>query len=302
VGAVLGDALHRVAVLGGREGMPRSLGSVFGGAVTLFLGGRRRDDGTVSFINTPGIEPIRNGVAVSRDGTTLLLSHYAGGVYEFSVADGTRWRGVGTAGDAPPRLSHPRQVWSAPDGTVFVADRLSNTVHVLTPTLDVVGVVGAGLLRGATGVCANADVVVASETDAHRVTVFRRSDGAVHTRFGSLGTGDGQLSGPAGLCFMRRDRHVAVADCCNNRVSVFSVSGDFIRHIGVGVLKLPEGVACSAFDELVVAGGGNRVVRLFGDDGALLMSFGDGLFTGVAIHNSTVFATDTSARRCVVLS
>jgi hypothetical protein len=37
--AVLGDALRRVAVLGGREGMPRSLGSVYGGSVTRFLGG-----------------------------------------------------------------------------------------------------------------------------------------------------------------------------------------------------------------------------------------------------------------------
>jgi hypothetical protein len=39
VGAVLGDAEHRVAVLGGREGMPRSLGSVYAGSVTRFLGG-----------------------------------------------------------------------------------------------------------------------------------------------------------------------------------------------------------------------------------------------------------------------
>ncbi len=39
VGAVLGDAERRVAVLGGREGMPRSLGSVYGGSVTRFLGG-----------------------------------------------------------------------------------------------------------------------------------------------------------------------------------------------------------------------------------------------------------------------
>jgi hypothetical protein len=38
VAAVLGDALRRVAVLGGREGAPRSLGSVYGGSVPRFLG------------------------------------------------------------------------------------------------------------------------------------------------------------------------------------------------------------------------------------------------------------------------
>jgi hypothetical protein len=39
VAAVLGDAERRVAVMGGREGMPRSLGSEYGGSVTRFLGG-----------------------------------------------------------------------------------------------------------------------------------------------------------------------------------------------------------------------------------------------------------------------
>jgi hypothetical protein len=40
--AVLGGALRRVAVLAGREGMSRSIGSVHGGSVTRFLGGSYR--------------------------------------------------------------------------------------------------------------------------------------------------------------------------------------------------------------------------------------------------------------------
>ncbi len=58
VAAVLGDALHRVAVLGGRERMPRSLGSVYGGSVTRFLGGALR--GVVSrVIDTGGVVSCR---------------------------------------------------------------------------------------------------------------------------------------------------------------------------------------------------------------------------------------------------
>lgn len=38
VAAVLGDAQHRVAALGGRTGMPRSIGTVYGGLIVLFLG------------------------------------------------------------------------------------------------------------------------------------------------------------------------------------------------------------------------------------------------------------------------
>jgi hypothetical protein len=71
--AVLGDSLRRLAVLGGREGLNRSLGSVYGGSVTRFLGGSLR--GVVSrVIDTPGAQSFSNGVAVSRDGCTLLVS------------------------------------------------------------------------------------------------------------------------------------------------------------------------------------------------------------------------------------
>jgi hypothetical protein len=42
VAVVLGDALRRVSVLGGRKGLARSMGSVYGGSVTRFLGGGLR--------------------------------------------------------------------------------------------------------------------------------------------------------------------------------------------------------------------------------------------------------------------
>jgi hypothetical protein len=75
-------------------------------------------------------------------------------------------------------------------------------------------------------------------------------------------------------------------------VSVFSIDGEFIRHVGVGILKNPQGVACSAFDELVVADTRNRRLRVFSATGDLLASVGEGRFTGVVVHGSTVFAAD----------
>jgi hypothetical protein len=95
VGVVLGDALRRVSTLGGREGMSRSLRSVYSASVTLFLGGSLR--GVVSrVIDTPGVPGVKsycNGVAVSLDGTTLLVSDGGYGcthaIREVSVADGS---------------------------------------------------------------------------------------------------------------------------------------------------------------------------------------------------------------------
>jgi hypothetical protein len=75
---------------------------------------------------------------------------------------------------------------------------------------------------------------------------------------------------------MSDDRHVVVADADKHpgRLSVFSIDGEFIRHVGVGVLNYPMGVAASAFDELVVADRRNRRLRVFSSTGDLLASVG----------------------------
>jgi sugar lactone lactonase YvrE len=308
VAAVLGDALHRISMLGGRAGVPWSLGSVCGGAVTRFLaagfrGKQSRD------IDTPGVKSISNGVAVSRDSSTLLVSDGGFGctthaIHEFRVADGSRLRVIGGVGDGPLQFVEPCQVWVASDDHVFVAEYGNNRVQVLTPRLDFHCFVGVGQLVGPCGVCADDDVIVVSE-NAHRISVFQRGDGGLLRRFGCEGSGDGQLKGPSALCFMSGHRHVAVADSNNHRVSVLSVEGDFIRHVGVGELHRPYGVACSAFDELVVAHAGNlhagnSRVSVFRASGELLETMGRGDFTGVAIHGGTIFAQDYDNARCIL--
>jgi DNA-binding beta-propeller fold protein YncE len=208
-------------------------------------------------------------------------------------------RVIGGAGDVPLQFNSPRQVWIASDDFVFVADFRNHRVQVLTPRLDFHGFVGVSTLDHPSGVCADDDVIVVSEGYAHRISVFKRCDGALVRRFGYQGSGDGHLDIPQGLCFMSGHRHVAVADNSNGRVSVFSVEGEFTRHVGVGVLSNPQGVACSAFDELVVADNGNKRIVVFSASGELLKTVDGGPFTGVAIHGGTVFAQDYDSR-CIL--
>ncbi len=301
VGAVLRDSLHRVAVLGGREGMPRSLGSVYAGSVTRFLGGSLR--GVESrVIYTPDVHSDISGIAVSHDGRTLLVTDgwYYGShaIHEFDLADGSRHRVVGSKGAGPLQLWDPRQVCIAPDDYVFVADAGNNRVQVLTPTLDFHAFIGVGHLARPVGVCANADVVVASEP--HRISVFSREDGALRRRFGCRGSGDGEVDCPFGLGFI--GDHIAVAEHDNNRVSVFSVDGEFIRHVGVGVLSRPHGVAASAFDELVVADKGNNRVVVFNSAGDVVTTMAVDAVMGVVIHGGAVFAQSYGGQKCVVFT
>ncbi len=254
-------------------------------------------------------------MAVSRDGSTLLVSDCDGGshaIHEFRVADGSRLRVIGKkgwfggrgAGDRPLQFKNPCQVWIASDDVVFVADCGNSRVQVLTPRLDFHGFVGVGQLGGGpAGVCADDDVIIVSERDAHRISVFNRRDGTLLRRFGSGGRGNGQLQDPRGLCFMSGHRHVAVADHNNDRVSVFSVEGEFVRHVGVGShgLDCPSGVACSAFDEIIVADGDNRVV-VFSAGGEMLKTMRGRDFTGVARHGGAIFAQAYINGKCVVFT
>ncbi len=244
-------------------------------------------------------------MAVTRDGSTLLVSDGGSGctshaIHEFRVADGSRLRVIGGAGDGPLQFKNPAQVWVASDDFVFVADWGNNRVQVLTPRLDFHSFVGVDQLSGPAGVCADDDVIMVSERGANRISVFKRSDGALLRRFGSKGSGDGKLSDPFGLCFISGHRHVAVADYGNNRVSVFSVEGEFVRHVGVGKLRLPHGVACSAFDELVVADTDHDRVVVFSASGELLKTMGSVPFSGVAIHGGTIFAQDYANSKCIL--
>ncbi len=266
-------------------------------------------------IPTPGVKSRSNGVAVSRDGSTLLVSDYNGGshaIHEFRVRDWsllrvigktkTGWFG-GCSGDGRLQFKNPGQVWVASDDYVFVAEFGNNRVQVLTPRLDFHGFVGADQLKTPAGVCADEDVIIVSERDAHRISVFNRGDSARLRRFGSKGSGDGQLQRPRGLCFTSGHRHVAVADSWNNRVSVFSVEGEFVRHVGVDNLSHPHGVACSALDELVVADRGNSRVVVFSAGGQVLETMAGGNVTGVAIHGptpGTIFAQDYDDGKCTV--
>jgi 6-phosphogluconolactonase (cycloisomerase 2 family) len=137
-----------------------------------------------------GVMSHYRGVAVSADGSTLLLSGSLVGpfkisVYELRVADGSLGR--------PLQFGSMCHACIAPDGFVFVAEYDNNRVRVLTPALDDHCFIGEGQVRGPLGVCANADVVVVSEYHGHRIAVFNRGDGALLRRFGTYGDGDGEF-------------------------------------------------------------------------------------------------------------
>ena len=279
IAAVLTDApQRRMTCLGGRDGLRRSLGSLLAGLVALFLGTTFRATRKLD-IAAPCSSYFCSRIAVSPDGSTLLTSccdQTWAGIYARCLA----------APSADPRvvldIAWPGQLSVSDDGFVFIADTKNCMVHVLTPHLTYYGTVGAGQLDDLGGVCANRDVVAVTETSTRRVSVFRRSDGALLYRFGS------ELVHPLCICVMAAHCRFVVAD--EYHVSLFTVTGELVGHVGAEVKMFPMSVACSRFDELFVATLESEIM-MFDATGALLRSFCgfDGLCLGIALCDGAVF-------------
>ena len=98
--------------------------------------------------------------------------------------------------------------------------------------------------------------------------------------FGHHGSGAGMLDGPWGLAVNERDE-IAVTDCGNHRIHVFSSDGTYLRSFGTrgdkqGEFNYPAGIA---FDRkngnILVVDSNNHRVQLFSEQGEYLNHFGE---------------------------
>ena len=142
-----------------------------------------------------------------------------------------------------------------------------------------IGLTEDGQTRGAWGVAVvpvTGEIIVA-DTQNHRIQVFR-GDGVFLRKFGSRGSGDGQLNSPVGVA-VDRVGQIIVADADNHRIQVFSSDGAFLRKFGTGgsgdgQFNFPFGVAVNASGQIIVADDGNHRIQVFSSDGAFLRKFG----------------------------
>lgn len=281
---------ERIHAFGGVEGRPRSLASVWSGIITRMLaGGVGRITNTRVVVVDDGQYRCLYSVAVSGSGALLVSDSNSGTLLEHSAIDGSRLRTIGSRGFGQRQFNQPHQVFVAADGFVFVADTNNRRVQVLTPDLRFHATISGKMLITPKGVIANSEVVLVSDAWSNNIVVFRRWDGVYVSTIKRQGKRSKRLNCPVGMCFMSKGTHFAVSELYAKRVSVFDVGGAFIRCIGVGVLKSPCGVACSAANELVVVDRGNSCLRLFSDHGKLLKTFGYGVFMGVSIQGPTIW-------------
>ena len=114
------------------------------------------------------------------------------------------------------------------------------------------------------------DCLYVVDSANHRVQKFTL-DGKHLLKFGSEGSGDGELKYPNGLTI--HDGKVYVSDCDNKRISVFQTDGKFHHTIVSGVLGKPYDVTVTGSNQLLIADYDHHCIHTFTLDGDYVDKF-----------------------------
>jgi sugar lactone lactonase YvrE len=150
--------------------------------------------------------------------------------------------------------------------------------------------------------------VFVSDTWNHRIQKFS-PDGVFITKWGGLGTGDGQFISPHGVA-VDSSGFLYVADEGNHRIQKFSPDGTFITKwggygTGDGNFKCPASIAVDNEGFVYVTDYGNHRIEKFSPDGVFITKWGspgsgDGEFDspfGVAVDRGFIYVTDYGNHR-----
>lgn len=177
---------------------------------------------------------------------------------------------------------------------------------------EYVRTLGDGDLLGAVyGVDASSEVIVASALcETYQVFVFDATSGELVRSLGPAGPAEGQLSSCRGLRITPDGQHVLITEFNGHRLSLFTLAGQFLRCIGVGVVNWPSDVDFASNGDILVSDLAEHRVYVFTSDGStLLRTIGDpdeeDAFhgpTALAMQSSTLYVLEQNTARVQVFN
>ncbi|MHB8843534.1 MAG: NHL repeat-containing protein [Nitrospirota bacterium] len=214
-------------------------------------------------------------------------------------------------------LQMPMGVNGLPDGTLFVADAILQTVVVFDPAGNRVRTIGKkGELKNPAGIAVNKDLgrLYIADVKDSAIKVYSLK-GEFLFRIGTGGEGDGQLFFPSFVAVDRRNGDVYVSDTNNFRVQVFDKDGKYLRKFGglgdaPGLFSRPKGLGVDSEGHAYVVEATYNNFQLFNEKGEVLMWVGNGgsaaggLFLSPAglyvDEDDKIYVVDTLNRRVQV--
>lgn len=146
---------------------------------------------------------------------------------------------------------------------------------------------------------------------APQLLLFDVVSGTLIRSFGLEGPGEGRLSGNEGCRFTPDGCHILIAERNNNRLSLFTLTGDFVRCVGTGCLSSPTDVDFAPNGDILVVDSLNHRICVFSSDGSTLLRTIGGQGTGVgqllypytlAVYGDALYVLDRTSARVQVFA
>lgn len=230
------------------------------------------------------------GIAISPTSGDMYVSDYDDNRIEEWSQSGAFITSFASYGSGAGQVNAPHGVTVDPSGDVWVADYYNNRVEEFSSAGSFMKTVGFGVSNGEnmlqvctsscraglagsgngqfdgpTGIVAVGSDLYVSDALNHRVQELSQA-GAYVGKFGSEGSGNGQLSTPDNIAANSVTGDLYVADPGNDRVEVFKPEGAFLATFsakgkGTGQLETPQGVAVAANGNAYVTDSENNRVE-----------------------------------------
>jgi DNA-binding beta-propeller fold protein YncE len=210
-------------------------------------------------------------------------------------------------------LDNPVRLHVTADGSLLVVEKGNRRLQQFTVTGQHIRFVGVGLLTADITSCdSTADVIIVGQASSpsQQIAVFDYETGSFITGFGVLGCEVGNIAQVTGLNITPDGHTIIIAEALMNRVSMFTVLGQFERCIcDSDCLNYPLDVCLASSGEIVVANSEEHevvvlsastfeTVRKIGQEGD-----GDSEFhypLALAAHNGKLYVLDCWSDRVQV--
>ena len=205
------------------------------------------------------------GVAFDPNNHLYVTDQYNNRVQKFDI-NGTYLLKFGTQGSGNGQLKFPVGI-VVHSGIVYVAEFGNNRISVFQLDGRFSHIIGSKHLKDPDYIAVSTnDQLLVANRGHHCISMFTL-DGNYVGKFGTQGTGRGQLCTPTGIATSMHG-YIFVSEIDNHRVSIFDKDGIFIHIFGLkgfrhGHFSQPRGIAISPTGDIYVSDRNNQRIQIF---------------------------------------